>query len=249
MPSAAQQLDLLYEVNRQLATFTDLEAIERYITRRVRELFEADGAALLVLDRARNELTFPIASQRESGSRATRALGEVRFPATAGIAGWVLQHDVPAAVPDVTQDERFYGGVDAETGFATKSVLCAPLRTRDGNIGVLQVVNPAAGVGAPEDLRFLEMLAADVGVAHEKAALYARLRSEADGLRAVLTGGGLVLGLGGVVVWLATALALLARAVPLSELPHRPGAAAGLVAVVAGAALFAAGRGRWVPRA
>ena len=36
-------------------------------------------------------------------------------------------------------------GVDAETGFATKSVLCAPLRTRDGNIGVLQVVNPAAG--------------------------------------------------------------------------------------------------------
>lgn len=249
MPSAAQQLELLYEVNRQLATFSDLEEIERYITRRVRELFEADGAALLVLDRSRNELTFPIASQRESGSRTSQALSEVRFPAPAGIAGWVLHQDEAAAVPDVTQDQRFYGGVDAETGFATKCILCAPLRTRDGNIGVLQVVNPAQGAGGADDLRFLEMLAADVGVAHEKAALYARLRDEAVSLRSVLTGAGVVLGLGGVLVWTATALTLLARALPLSELVSRPGTYAGFVAVAVGAVLLAIGRGRWVPRA
>lgn len=247
MPSAAQQLELLYEVNRQLATFSDLEEIERYITRHVRELFEADGAALLVLDRGRDELTFPVASQRESGARSSKALTEVRFPATAGIAGWVLHQDQATAVPDVTQDERFYSGVDAETGFATKSILCAPLRTREGNIGVLQVVNPAQGVGGAEELRFLEMLAADVGVAHEKAALYARLRDEAMSLRSLLTGAGSVLGIGGVLVWLATALTLLARALPLSELLGRPGTYAGLVAVVVGVGLLLLGRR--VPRA
>ena len=65
MIEVSERLRVLYEITRKLATFTDLDDLLRYATRRARELFEAEGCALLLLDPEKNEFYFPIASQAE----------------------------------------------------------------------------------------------------------------------------------------------------------------------------------------
>ena len=56
--------------------------------------------------------------------------------------GWVVTHAQTLLIPDAYEDARFYKEADQQTGFRTRSVLCAPLM-RDGEvIGVLQILNP-----------------------------------------------------------------------------------------------------------
>ena len=50
MISAPEQLHVLYDVARRLGTFTDLDELVRYATRKAREAFDAEGCALLLHD-------------------------------------------------------------------------------------------------------------------------------------------------------------------------------------------------------
>ncbi len=62
-----------------------------------------------------------------------------------GIAGWVAKNGEPVRIADASQDPRFTRDVDAMTGFETKSVLCVPLMTGTGVIGVLELLNKQGG--------------------------------------------------------------------------------------------------------
>ena len=246
MGREGDRLHLLYEVTRRLATFTDLDELLRYATGRTRELLDAEGSAVLLLDPARREFTFGVASQSEARQATSARLLEIRFPAHLGVAGWVLAHDEALAVADAQQDPRFYNGVDQVTNITTRAILCAPLRARSGNIGVIEVINPARQPAA-EDLEFLEALASDIAVAHEKTALQEELRGEVVGLRQVCRVAGLGLLALGTLLALGAVYVQLALALPLRELPTRPGVVDGLVCLLLGALLSAAGRG-WLSR-
>jgi GAF domain-containing protein len=246
--TAAERLHLLYEVNRRLTTFDDLDELMRYATRRTCELFGADGCALLLLDRDKREFHFPVASQSATQQATGERLAEIRFPADQGIAGWVLAHDEAVLVPDVTTDPRFYAGVDRATQMTTRAILCAPLRSRSGNSGVIEVVNPAASALTTDDLEFLDALAADIAVAYEKAMLYAHLRGEVTGLRQALRAAGVgLLVLGGLLA-LGAFVGHMAWALPLRELPTRPGILGGVASGILGAALIALGSGWLIPK-
>jgi GAF domain-containing protein len=245
--SASERLHLLYEVNRRLATFTELDELLRYATRRARELLNAEGCAILLLDEGRREFYFPVASQSESRKGAEARLGEIRFAADRGIAGWVLTHDEAALVPDVASDSRFYGEVDAKTDMRTRAVLCVPLRSRSGNIGVIEVINPIDGSFDNEDVEFLGAVAGDVAVAYEKAELYRQLHGEVIGLRQLCRVLGLGLVASGAVVSVWATIGHLGVSLPVGELLTRPRMLAGILAVVLGAVLVGVGQG-WLIR-
>jgi GAF domain-containing protein len=176
-------LRLLYDLSRRLATFNELDDILRHATGGLRELFDAEGSAVLIFEPRTHELRFPIASQRE-GSEATPAeLAEVRFPADQGVAGWVLKHGKAVAVDDCANDPRFYRGVDHATGATTRTLFAAPMRTDGPSIGVIEVMNPGPGHSGPDDVEFLDAVASDIAVAYAKAELHDRLREEAATLR------------------------------------------------------------------
>src|SRR5260221_3698582 len=99
MATASERLHLLYELNRGLTTFTDLNGLLHYVTGHARELFQAEGCALLLLDRSRSEFYLPVTSETDAAT-ASR-LSALRFPAHRGIAGWVLAHDQATMVEDV----------------------------------------------------------------------------------------------------------------------------------------------------
>jgi len=238
MASATERLQLLYDLSRRLATFEDLDELVRYATRRLRELFAAEGCSILLLDASRHELRFPVASMSESRQATATVLSELRFPADRGIAGWVLEHGEAIVVADVEKDARFYSGVDQATGFTTRTVLAAPLRARSGAIGVVEVINPGGDGVTVDDATFLDALANDIAVAYEKADLYARLHQEVVTLRGVARGSGAALVALGILLVATALLANLAWALPWWMLPTRPPFLAGILAVVAGGALL-----------
>jgi adenylate cyclase len=85
------------------------------------------------------------------------ALREIRILNNIGVAGNVFTTGVGAIVHDPYNDPRFNSKVDQETGFITKSILCAPIRTVKGElIGVLQMLNKKQGQFTETHLRLLE---------------------------------------------------------------------------------------------
>ncbi len=62
-----------------------------------------------------------------------------------GISGWVAQTGKAVRITDASRHERFNPAIDSMTGFDTKSVLCVPLKTKSGVIGVLELLNKEGG--------------------------------------------------------------------------------------------------------
>ena len=241
---SSERLELLYDVTRRLATFTELDEVVRFATRRARELFEAEGCALILLDRERQEFTFPVSSQKDSGAEPERRLSEIRFPADRGIAGWVVANDEAALVEDTSTDPRFYGGVDRETEMRTRSLLCAPLRSGDGSIGVIEVINPAGRFLNREALHFLEAIGNEIAVAYEKTALYERLRGEVLNLRKIGRAAGVCLAALGAAMTAVVVAAHRARVLPWSDLPSRRGLWIALLLIAGGIVLVTLVRDR-----
>ena len=71
---------------------------------------------------------------------------EIRLLNTSGIAGHVFTTGEGVIVQDAYKGDRFNRTIDQQTGFKTKSVLCAPVRTVKGEIiGVAQALNSRSG--------------------------------------------------------------------------------------------------------
>ena len=49
------------------------------------------------------------------------------------------------AVSDVEKDPRFYADVGERIGYATKSLLCAPMMTHGHSFGCVQLINRKGG--------------------------------------------------------------------------------------------------------
>jgi serine phosphatase RsbU (regulator of sigma subunit)/anti-sigma regulatory factor (Ser/Thr protein kinase) len=174
------RLRLLYELGCAFAARVELDDLVSLVVRKCREVLDAEGAAVLLLDPQRHELYFPYVAD-DDPAVATR-LRQLRFPADHGIAGAVLRSGRPLRVDDVAQDPRFYAGVDRRSGLTTRNILTAPLTARQGAIGVLQVLNHRDGNFSDADLDFLDALAGSVAVAIENARMYAQLKQQVAAL-------------------------------------------------------------------
>jgi Nif-specific regulatory protein len=174
---------LLYELGCAFAERTELDQLVPLVVTKCREVLDAEGVSVLLLDPDKSELYFPYVA--EDDPEVAARLLRLRFPATEGIAGAVLASGESLRVDDVRSDPRFYPGVDRETGASTRALLAAPLTSRQGTIGVIEVINRRGGDPFGEgDLAFLEALAGGVAISIENARLYDRLRESEERLRA-----------------------------------------------------------------
>ena len=72
---------------------------------------------------------------------------------TSGIAGAIFHSGKGEIIHDVQFDERFNSSIDEQTGYRTKNIICAPIRTvRNDIIGVIQILNKTKGRFTKHDL-------------------------------------------------------------------------------------------------
>jgi len=144
-----RHLELLLRVAKEVAAHDTLEEMLRNIVEVSAEETGAERGTLFLNDERTGELY----SRFAQGT----ALREIRILNTVGIAGHVFTTGVGSIVHDPYSDPRFNSKVDQETGFVTKSILCAPIRTVKGEmIGVLQMLNKRQGQFTEAHLRLLE---------------------------------------------------------------------------------------------
>jgi len=158
------RVSAMMELGRNLTAVADLDALLRLTVDQVTKLMECDRSTIFLLDEERNEIWSKVAQGDE--------IREIRLPLGRGISGWVAENGRSINIKDAYQDDRFNPEVDKTTGYRTHSLLCVPLRGKQGNIlGVVQSLNKRGGYFTIEDERLLEAISSQVSVAIENAQL------------------------------------------------------------------------------
>jgi len=177
--SLSQQLvglRMLQHIAQELVSELDLDRLLKRILNSAIQAVGGTAGSLLLLDRGQQDLVFAVVE----GGGGTALEGQ-RMGADQGLAGWVLMHNEPVIVPDVQQDDRFFQEIPDSVNYEVTSLVCVPLVTRGDRVGVVQVLNKAAGaLFDNKDLDLLTSFAAQSAAAIENARLYHDLKREQD---------------------------------------------------------------------
>jgi Nif-specific regulatory protein len=173
---------VLYDVATSMHTICDLDEMMGHIFNKIKSLLNIQGVSIALHDSKSREFVF-IRTVEDGTAGSPRMLPELKFPDNLGIAGWVLRENRSAMVNDVRKDKRFYGGMDRKVGFSTRSMVCVPLNSRKGLMGVLYAINKLSGRFTRKEVRLLEMLSGNIAISIENATLYGELLSKTDTLR------------------------------------------------------------------
>lgn len=152
----AQMSQTLLDVSNKLALTDGLDAALRVIRDICTTLIGCERGSVFLHDDKTNELFARIEG---------RFAREIRILDHAGIAGDVFTKNQGTIVHDAYLDSRFDSSTDKQTGYRTRSVLCAPLRTKKGKvIGVAQLLNKNEGSFTEEDLALMEAVMAQSSI-------------------------------------------------------------------------------------
>jgi GAF domain-containing protein len=155
------------------------------IVQAARAIFGARAASITLYDEERSQLVF----EAVAGEGADRLLGK-GFPATQGIAGWVLAAGQPLVIEDVSRDPRFARDVAERSGYVPKGLMAVPLQSDEGSLGVLQVLDrPERARFSLREMDVLQLFADQAAVALElvqHARRARRVLADAEGDVAVL---------------------------------------------------------------
>ena len=178
--SEAQRLETLLDLQRDLALEEDIDKVLWRITLAATHLLDADRATLYLIDRERHEIWSRVLADGGAAGLGVGTIDEIRLPldgrslaAEVARTGGVLRIDEPYA------DPRFDPGVDARSGYRTRSILVLPIDSRDRRrLGVLQAVNHRDGAFRAEHERYALTLASSAGIALEYVQLSSELAAE-----------------------------------------------------------------------
>lgn len=152
------------------------------IFEKIRLIIDIQGVSVALHDPAKKEFYF-IETIEDGKSRGENHEDFLRFPDDKGVAGWVMRNNRPAVINDVSQDQRFYDGLDNKDEFVTQSMICLPLQTRKGFLGVFYALNKENGLFSARDEKILEIISGTIAVSLENARLYGELKDHVHALQ------------------------------------------------------------------
>jgi adenylate cyclase len=155
----SKDLEILLDIARRISGNDSLDDVLEALVETSSLALQCDRCSFFLNDAVRSELYTRVA-------QGMRRQETVRLPNNEGIAGAAFVAGQCIIVDDAQADPRFNAAVDRETGYVTKTVLCAPLRTGKGEIiGVAQALNKKNGVFTKYDQMLLEGIAAQAAPA------------------------------------------------------------------------------------
>jgi adenylate cyclase len=164
--------ETLLDVSRTTAALDGLDEILASLVAMTAVALRAERATLFLNDVTTNELYSR--SMTDHGPREIRMLNDK------GIAGKVFQTGHGMVVNEAYDDPDFNAEVDETTGYSTRQILCAPIRTGRGElIGVAQVLNRLDGLFDDDDLELLEAMTTQAALALTSSQREERSRAQA----------------------------------------------------------------------
>ena len=168
----ARVMTALAESAAAITATLKVDDVLQRILEQISQALRVEVVSLALLDPSGKELVF----RASTGPKSKEILG-LRLAINQGVAGWVAREGRGAIVPEARKDARFYPEVDRITGYNTKSIACAPIRSRGQIIGVLEALNPVDGVFDTDALLVLTGIGSLAGTAIRHAQLFERLQA------------------------------------------------------------------------
>jgi len=129
-----------------LATPQSHNELLALLVRTAMQVIGARNGSLRLVDRSTNELVFEVLEGEAPAARGVlEAARKFRVPLGQGIAGWVAMSGQPVVRSDLAQDARFVAEASQRIGYVPHSMLCLPLQSEDGVIGVIELFDKANG--------------------------------------------------------------------------------------------------------
>ncbi len=161
--SELSKLEWLVEASRVLNSTLDLDRLLDIILELALKIVNGDRGTVYLVDESKGELW----------SRVLRGSQVIRLPLGSGIAGYVGATGDTLKIDDAYLDPRFNPDVDRRTGYHTRTILCMPMKNKDGKIiGVFQLLNKKSGLFTHDDESIIAALSVHAAVAVENARLY-----------------------------------------------------------------------------
>ena len=173
----SRQLQLVYEVSRQVTAIQPLPDLFKQIVTLTHHTFGYYAVSIFILDDGQTQLQMGASSHEEFEARVPHIqIGQ-------GLVGWAAAHARTVLVPDVTQDER-YLAVSALN--ETRAEVAVPLIIERHVLGVLDVQSDEVGAFTQDDVTVLETLAGQIALAIQEAETYEAERRQRERLNALI---------------------------------------------------------------
>jgi len=164
----------LVEATKKLNSTLELDPLLDIIVEIALEAVDGDRGTIYLINHLKRQLWTKVATGLEGAGKETLVL-----PIGKGIAGYVAGTGDSLIIPDAYADPRFEPSFDRHTGYTTDSILCMPMRNKDGTIiGVFQLLNKRSGVFTDDDMMFIEALSVHAALAIENARLHEQERQK-----------------------------------------------------------------------
>jgi signal transduction histidine kinase len=165
--------DRVNEFAQAIASKFTLPELVREAIVRARELCDADGASLLLVDQETGALCFDTVDGGAEGK-----IERVRLARGQGVAGKVAVEARPRLVPHAAECPDFDPSFDKKTGFQTGSIVAVPLILSGDVLGVLMAVRSVERLPfTPVTLHRLVQLSPHVAIAVHNVQITTQLRS------------------------------------------------------------------------
>ncbi|MCP4401375.1 MAG: response regulator [bacterium] len=168
-----RQLALLKQFGQLVSSSLELDQVLDTILQEVRELLNIVSTSIWLLTDDRRELEC-----RQIIGAGSEQIKHARLPVEEGISGWVVDHGESAMIADLWEDPRHHTVMGKQGQDSPRSMISVPLKAQDTVTGVLNLVDPHVDHFTPEDLYFIESIAAEAAIAIENARLYSEVKEK-----------------------------------------------------------------------
>jgi len=168
-----KQAEMLLNVSRRVAAMETLDEILETLVEMTTWELDAERGSLFLNDVSTEELYSRVAQGNFSR--------EIRILNTTGVAGAIFTNGVGEIIHNAYEDDRFNRTIDEQTGFKTRNIVCAPVKTVKGEIiGVIQVLNKKEESFTEEDLELLEAMTTQASVALQSTQFVERMKKSRE---------------------------------------------------------------------
>ncbi|MEZ2345707.1 diguanylate cyclase [Terriglobus sp. RCC_193] len=156
---------LFHDVARALTSTLELEIVLTTVMTKMAQVFQPERWSMMLVDKEKNDLYYAIAAGEDSNS-----LRGLRVPMGDGVAGWVASSGNPIVVPDTSNDPQWQDFSRRNPTLNIQSIACVPVRSSEGVLGVIQLLNSKVDLLSDFSIQFLRVLCDFSAIAIRNAA-------------------------------------------------------------------------------
>jgi class 3 adenylate cyclase len=157
-----RELNLLYKISESISACLDPQEIAEMAIEEALRIIKGNSASVMLLRSGTDKMEIVAGC-----GTAALLKGKPIFDTKTGIAGSIFSSGRGEIINDTSQDSRFVPGENP-----VSSLICAPLKTKNTTIGVINLSSEQPAHYQTKDLQLLTALAAQVAAAIENAMLH-----------------------------------------------------------------------------